>query len=290
MGDSSSTKISVKKPELDMQGQKSSLWLVKVPAYVAEKLATAKTGDAVGTLSITADPSKQGKKSINVTLSADTKANDPTAFTLEPLAAADDQELLSFTNDREKNSFTLHGNVTKKLFLKPKDDSKYRQMIRDRGKSALPSKSTHEADMASVLQARASSHIIDFIPPAYAELKRRRLETGGKSAEGSAGGSSGTPVDMDALRSKLFQCFESNSRQSMKDLIAHCKGVQGFTRERELRGLLDHYARYQSKGMYRGFWELKAEYQGNSSADPSTSNSSSTAVSAGATSSSSSKM
>lgn len=259
----SNAKSSTKKPELDMQGRKSSLWLVKVPSYVAEKLATSKTGDAVGTLSITADPSKQGKKSINVTLLADTKANDPTAFTLEPLAAAEDQELLSFTSDHETHSFTLHGNVTKKLYLKPKDDAKYRQMIRDRGKSALPSKSTHEADMVTVLQARAASHIIDFIPPAHAELKRRRLETGGKSADGSSSASNATPVDMDALRSKMLHCFENNSRQSMKDLIAHCKGVQGFTRERELRGLLDHYARYQSKGMYRGFWELKAEYQGN---------------------------
>ena len=280
---SDNSKSSSKKPELDLQGRKSSLWLVKVPSYVAEKLSTAKTGDAVGTLSITADPSKQGKKSINVTLLADTKANDPTAFTLEPLAAADDQELLSFTNDHETRSFTLHGNVTKKLFLKPKDDPKYRQMIRDRGKSALPSKSTHEADMASVLQARAASHIIDFIPPAHAELKRRRLETGGKSTDGSSSASNTTPVDMDALRSKMLQCFETNSRQSIKDLIAHCKGVPGFTRERELRSLLDHYARYQSKGMYRGFWELKAEYQCSSAATTSSTND----VAAGASSSSS---
>jgi hypothetical protein len=261
---------SVKKPMLHkLEATNNSLWLVKVPSFVASKLATAKSGNVVGSLSITKDPTKKGGKAININILSEASDTATTPFTLEEppefdktkaTTSADDKpSIMSFTYDKSSDEYSVHGSVTKSLFLKPQDSEIYRKYLRERGKSALPSKATKEADIQSVLQAKSSSHIIDFIPPAHAELKKKRQESSLKGVDGA------TPLDSDALKAKMFQCFAHNPRQSLKDLIAFCKDVAGFTRERDLKFILEQYANYHQKGMYKGQWELKVEYQGATS-------------------------
>jgi hypothetical protein len=252
----------IKKSELNMEAIDSSLWLVKIPHFVADRLGSLEEDQTVGALSINAvppsAPGQKASKRISVSLLAN-EDGDPTEFTLEELSTATDTQMMAFAYDQPSNEFTVQGQVTKKLVLKPEDSVAYRQLLKRR--STQDRKMTQAANPEDILTTRASSNVIDFIPPVRAEMKRKAIEQeyAAKKSKVAMGG-----VDYEMLRSKLFEAFAINKRQSLKDLLAMCKDVPGLTREKEVKDLLESYAKYHSKGPYRSFWELKPEFQDHS--------------------------
>jgi hypothetical protein len=60
-----------------------------------------------------------------------------------------------------------------------------------------------------------------------------------------------------------------NEKQSLKDLLALCHAgaaaAKVAIRDEEVKETLKEFARYNSKGMYKSFWELKPEFKDHSS-------------------------
>jgi hypothetical protein len=68
--------------------------------------------------------------------------------------------------------------------------------------------------------------------------------------------------DMQALlRGRVFEAFEKNDRLTFKEILSSCSTVPGFSNPADLRDLLEQYGKYNHRGTYKHFWELKAEFR-----------------------------
>ena len=59
----------------------------------------------------------------------------------------------------------------------------------------------------------------------------------------------------------MFEVFAQNEHNTFKDLVTICKDTPGYTKEKDLKDMLENYAMYHSKGPWRGFYELKPEFK-----------------------------
>jgi hypothetical protein len=251
------TKSDKKRKELSLNAKDQTLWLVKVPDFVAEKWASSSSDDILGSLSYSVTQSNQPNmppsKKINVSLTQteEEKINniDVNNFTLEDIVSSGDQ-MMAFSVNSETDAYGVQGQITKNLLLKPVGTNNYRNLVRDRGvqirKNTLV---VSTADQRNAMSSGAG-HIVDFIVP---PTQRRYLNKAG-TLEG---------YDSEKLRGKLFEAFNACEQQGFKEIIEFCKDISGFTKdkEKELKEQLEIYAFYWGKGKHRGKWELKSEYK-----------------------------
>lgn len=267
---------NVKEKVVNIDLLEQSLWLVKVPQFVAHKWSTAQHDEMVGSLSITSKAGGFGKKptkQLNIDLepSGDHLSNGPTQFTLEEInpTGSSSDSFIAFSNDSD-GLFSIDGKVTKNLTLRPKASTEYLQLVRERGLTKITSRrEATVADAAEVERAAMQSHTVPFITSDRMEFKRKaaaeKAFAASKRLASAIGSGMAIPaaaeLDIEALKSKMFEAFEQKDRLVFKDLIAFCSDVEGFTKERDLRDLLDEYAVYHRRGPYKQFWELKPEYR-----------------------------
>ena len=263
---------------LNIDSYSNSLWLVKVPSYIAEKWSNCVNGESLGLLTIA--NSEQGKK-IFVSLNEDanntsSNRNRPSAtvneFVLDEFSNNDSnqQHLIAFdynnptdvvsntnttnsvgTTGNVSSSYIMKGQVTKRSILKPKNklSTEYKKLVTNRN---LKASTHHESVIAPIydLETRTNaSHVVDFIPPASvtagsggaADLKRKlnqqqsetlRQMKSSNTNESSSSSSiaaatamtSITAINPNAtLRSRFFDAFTLNSKQSLKELIIYCQ-------------------------------------------------------------------
>lgn len=131
---------------LNLDSCTDSVWLIKVPQFVAEEWASVKSGEVIGNLG------HRGKNTLVINLT--TTADIPTEFTLEDrsalaavrqrlegdpknemlqreLATLSEQnavgDLHVFSEDIEKGTFSIDAKITKQLNLEPnREAEKYR--------------------------------------------------------------------------------------------------------------------------------------------------------------------
>ncbi len=259
--------------ELDISSANQSLWLVKIPQFVAEQWTHSRNNEIIGSLKITMKPSGPNlppTKQLAVKLINGTDAQCPDDFTFEEVAksAANTDSFISFSSSNDtKGGFSIDGRVTKNLLLKPQGTKEYRHLIRSRGINKITSRrETHVADAVDVQRAQNQSHTVEFITSEKNELKRKNLEVRGNSSAAKAARLAGVPssseADMNALKTKVFEAFEMSEKLTLKDIAAYCQNVSGY-KEKDLREILDEYAKYTSKGTFKTLWELKADYRDN---------------------------
>ena len=251
---------------LNLSTKNQSLWLVKVPTFVAERWATAESEELLGSLSINSvalKPNAPPVKQITVKLTND--RSEPEEFTLEELSTSDFQQLMAFKFFEKSDSFAVQGQVSKNLSLKPKDTRQYREIVRERGIKATTRQETQHCTEEDVYNGKSGSNTVDFIPPAHAELKRKTQEMQYANKMGRT-----TVLDVSDLRNKVFESFAMKEKYTLKELLAICKDVPGFSKEKELRDLLENYGKYHAKGPYQRFWELKLEYRDHAQPIPAT--------------------
>lgn len=70
--------------------------------------------------------------------------------------------------------------------------------------------------------------------------------------------------DTNALRSRVFESFALKEKQVFKEIFEFCQGVEGLTKESDLRDILAQYTKYTSRGAYKHLYELKPEYRDHS--------------------------
>lgn len=248
---------AVTEKHLNLSTKNQSLWLVKIPTFVAERWMNAQSEDLLGSLSINSvvKPNSAPVKQITVKL-ANEKA-ETEEFSLEELSASEFQQLIAFKFHEKSDTFSVQGQISKNLTLKPKDTRQYRDIVRERGIKATTRQETQHVSEEDVYHGKSGSNTVDFIPPAHAELKRKAQE----QQYANKMGRNTTILDMSDLRNKVFEAFAVKEKYTLKELLTICKDVPGFARDKDLRDLLENYGKYHVKGPYQRFWELKLEYR-----------------------------
>mmetsp|Transcript_66257 Transcript_66257/g.130390 ORF Transcript_66257/g.130390 Transcript_66257/m.130390 type:complete len:295 (-) Transcript_66257:26-910(-) len=251
---------------LNLDAKDQPLWLVKIPTFVAEKWATMNNDDVLGSMSISlksAGPNKPPTKQLNVKLTQGPSDNGPDSFTLEELKSS--SSMVALSADPAKG-FSLDGKITKKMVLKPQINDEYRRLVRERALANVANrKEIGVANMKEIERTSTQSHTVEFISSDRMELKRKAAaEKGLQSNKMSRlGGSADESEVTTALRSRVFEAFEKSDRLTFKDILSFCSDVPGFTKEQDLRDLLEQYGQYNYRGTYKHFWELKQEFKDN---------------------------
>jgi hypothetical protein len=263
---------------LDANGLNQQLWLVKLPAFVAEQWSSAKHDDVLGTFMIGMVPPKNGKpasKQLMVKLKPGAGENGvskgPDSFTLDEIGAnavssSKDagltDSMVAFSNDAKAEEFSINGKITKSLVLRPQHNSDYSNLVHDRSLQKLANRrEVKTANFESLQKAADQNYTVEFITSSKVDMKVKI----------------GEDLDRSTLKSKIFEAFEKSQLLSLKEIIDYCKGVKGFSNEKDLKLLLKDYAVYNTHSINRGFYQLKSEYHSKllTSTSSSTSNSTS---------------
>lgn len=272
---------------LDISLKDQSLWLVKIPQFVAEKWATMENEDILGSFSVTASSSQPNKKQLSIKLNNDHISSTspsspfPTEFSLEEIGkdakGGDDFYALTTTETTEgEPKFSFDGKITKNLLLKPKDTSTYHEFLRDRKeKTRLKNrKETMLADSRDIHRASLQPQVIDLVTSEREEMKKkRRMDNQNLLPAFTPDTAGGLVTSISYVRNRIFNAFAVNEKQSLKDILALCHAgataAKVTFRDEEVRETLKEYARYNSKGMFKSFWELKPEFRDHSSSSSS---------------------
>lgn len=149
------------------------------------------------------------------------------------------------------DQFSILGQVTKTLLLKPKDSrGEYRQVVREKQALEQIRHTTRAADPNKVLMAtrpinNGTLKIEKVVPTAISKSTRDKHE----------------PVDPAKLRSRVLQEFQKTDRLTVREIMASLSRDLPGTQEKDLRSQLDTFALYTNQGVNRGTWELKNEYK-----------------------------
>jgi len=274
-----SNKRKVEKLGLNLQGKDQQLWLVKVPSFVAKKWSnTAQHDEIVGFLTnqTIVGPNQKLLKKMEIKLNdnnnneEDEEDDDPASkvneFTLEAIPFDKDGQLLAFShtdnnnnnnnnNNNDNESYALLGNITKKLDMKPRGTAQYREIIKHRTITAEMKKETKSTDhQLFTKNSDVAKYVVDFRLPKTEFKKNQLIEKRRKECANDM-------AQSDSLRSLIFEVFAQNEHNTLKDIITICKDQPGYTKDKELKDMLDNYAFYHSKGTWRGFYELKPEFK-----------------------------
>ena len=295
---------------LNTEAKDQSLWLVKIPHFVASEWSKLKNNDVLGSLTIklasqsnlsnsngkiSKDSSNSKIKQLCINLNyqeiesdklnangrIDTKkyvnneernkqveriVTYPKDFTLEEVQKSTGDAFYGFSSsDGTDSKFTIDGRVTKNLILKPAEMNTYNKLVRERSLQ-VKLNSRHEtsiADAHDIHQASIQSQNVEFISTDRSELKRKAAldgKTANKMLKGNNSDSNESSLTT-TLRSKVFEIFLIDERQTYKDILMYCKDIPNFTREDELKVILNKYTKYNRKGIYRSFYELKPEFK-----------------------------
>lgn len=275
---------------LNTDDKNKSLWLVKVPTFVSENWVNIQKNNGnnlLGTMKIINN--NQGKVT-------SIKLNDDSEFTLEDLTS--DPNMLVFSNTNKKNNvnhddldeadikdinnkankkkektipkYTIVGKITKHMALKPVLNARYQEILRQRNDASHTTRTT-SAVSDSVHNKVTDDTSMDFVPPVYAENKRRLSEMKQNSKK-TYRNSNGQVIEPDnkILTDCLLSCFATNDKVTLKEILTHCNTttysdsahkVGDLFTEREIKDNLLKYATYLSKGMYKHYYELKSDYK-----------------------------
>jgi len=249
-----------KRQKLNIEGGNKSLWLVKVPVFVAQKWSYTENvdenghkikrenGDNLGSMRIVG---KDSDKKTIITL------EDGFELTLEDLGS--NPNMLVFNND-EDGGYSVSGKITKNMALTPKDTPQYRALLRNRAVKATERVTVTAVD-ESINSTLAENSTMEFVPPIYTENKRKsqELKQSRKAQNISA------PADKTMLTNCILSAFSSSEKMVFKELVAtvqksHPKIFDIYT-EKELKDELTKYATYSAGGVFKHHWQLKADYR-----------------------------
>jgi hypothetical protein len=241
--------IEINNKNLNANNSDQVLWLVKLPDFLAEALATANQDDVLGSVAIKANSSAPGGKQMMIKLDSNKFSDVPDQYILHESKSSSisaGESMFAFNIDNEQSQFVIDGKVTKSFYVTSDKSADYRRATTKGEKKTNILIEEGDIDLQR-------PRLIESISHTRTELKRK------------AASKSSVPLDVPALKSKIFEAFEKEPVLPFKVLLDFCKNVPGLVREDDLRNELEKYARYNKQGAYRGCWSLQSQYRTSSS-------------------------
>ena len=247
----SDTRIpSRKEPEKKLLGTQdagSSLWLLKIPNYIAERWANNEPNDILGNLGVTSvndttmgPPTKKIKLKLLSGSDADKQTVDD--FIVEELKGG--PQLFAFSYNDSTESFSVSGKVTKNCTLMPENVNTYGTVQTEIARLELARRPQVVRIDQRALRSDPST-VVPFILP---------IVEGKKSAGSSA--VSSMAAEKTEIMETLFGAFKKEPHLTLKELQQVCS-----CSEQDLRPLLTSYCVYNKKGSFKFYYELKPEFK-----------------------------
>lgn len=235
-------------PDLDCTGAKHSVWLVKVPKYVATKWMES-DGGPVGkmrimsnfgrtqvTFSLDESLAKQGSKKESLSsIPVDHK------FSMQGMG---NQTLAVFSRSNGPGGLekrALEGRVVQKADCRPQGGKEYMQLKMSQIVSATkPTRTVQRLNHAVRNVYKPVSQIREEVSNA-----KRKKEAGKRSRE-----------DKEIVMERLFKAFEKHQYYTIQDLEKVTEQPTAYLKE-----IMKEIGTYNSTNPHKNMWELKPEYR-----------------------------
>lgn len=248
----------VKRRRLNQDKGEQSLWLVRLPAEVAEKWSSAQHSDVLGTASIKV--ANTNTKQLEVTL------NDGRVYTIDEqnsgssIAGADAPQSFFVFSEHEKStekSFSLEGKVTKRCLLRARDPNQRRSSIASM--SALPSNLKNRQltqDAIREKQAQQMNHSFSNHLAPIASDGTDLIDMGKAQPMKTL-----SEQEILIVENEVLQAFKSAVALSAKELFVRVKQRLPNISEPLLKPYIKRIADYNESGRNHGLWQLKPEFR-----------------------------
>lgn len=219
------------------------VWLVKVPDYLAERLANLEEeGEELGTVKATPNPGG-GPANVKLILSPTGPCGDlPLEYSLQ--LSRCEQTMHIFCEDFMGRALMVEGRVEQECQLKPVLSEQYREVMRRRDEAANKPKrsikvveSATESLLGMVPHVREQEMLLKKKKRYEPELRKERLPK-------------------EEVTDILFRAFERIPHWTFKALVDHCQQPSSY-----LKDILSEIAIYNGRGPYKNLYELKPEYK-----------------------------
>lgn len=238
-----------KRQRLVQEGGNQTLWLVRLPVDLAREWNSARHDEVLGSLNIRPSAENKTGKQLEVVTEGGRGV-----FVMDDLSAANTQENLFAFSENDKAGFALNGKITKRLVLRPKDDSRARVL----SGPALLTKSRLLS--ASELHSKQQQNRI--LPTPSIDAASAGASISSSSAAASASATAAAAVDKSAVMEEVLAAFHSAQQAlSLHELYLRCKAKHAGLAESDLRDILKRYANYHQRGTQKGLWELRPEFK-----------------------------
>lgn len=229
---------------IDMSSANRRVWLVKVPDYLAERLEQLDE-DGVDLGVVRATPSGPNQPAqVKLLLSPQGPCSDlPLEYTLQ--LAKCDQSMHVFCEDLAGNALMIEGKVEQDCQLKPILNDQYREVMKQRDEQANRPRRT--VQVVDVMEEKVRMGVLPSVSEAEMLARRKRRYEPEQRKE---------RLPRDEVMDIVFRAFERTPHWSFKALIDHTQQPSAYLKE-----ILTDIAIYNTRGPYKGLYELKAEYK-----------------------------
>lgn len=229
---------------VDTSSANRRVWLVKVPDYLADRLAELdEDGLDLGVVRATANPSG-GPAQVKLILASNGPCGDlPLEYALQ--LSKCDQTMHLFCEDLAGRALMVEGKVEQECQLKPVLNDQYREVMRRRNEQANKPRRT-----VQVVDPIADNIHLGHIPhvkEAEMLLKRKRRYEPETRRE---------RLPKEEVTDILFRAFERMPHWSFKALEQHTQQPAAYLKE-----VLDEITTYNTRGPYKNLYELRPEYK-----------------------------
>lgn len=220
------------------------VWLVKVPDYLAERLADLEE-DNLELGVVRATPSAGGgPANVKLILSSAGPCGDlPLEYSLQ--LGKCDQTMHLFCEDLAGRAVMVEGKVEQECQLKPVLNEQYRDIMRKRNEHAnKPKRSVQMVDSTTDhIQMGLIPHVSEY---EMLMKKKRRYEPELRKER----------LPREEVLDILFRAFERLPHWTFKALVDHTQQPSSY-----LKDLLGEIAIYNTRGPYKNLYELRPEYK-----------------------------
>ncbi|CAH0386332.1 unnamed protein product [Bemisia tabaci] len=242
--------------ELDVSHADKTVWLVKVPKYIANRWEKAPGNIEVGKLKIAKTSVPGGKTQVTLNLSESVmllaepgEKPIPRQHRLD-VSQVTRQTLGVFSHYTPKpdsdaivpetEKLVLEGRISQKLECRPYADTTYMKLkVESIRKAMEPTRKVMRLDRVVQNYKPVSNHKnnIEYMEKKKAEGKKAR-------------------DDKESVMEMLFAAFEKHQFYNLKDLVQITKQPPNYLKE-----ILNDIGNYSIKAPHRCMWELKPEYR-----------------------------
>lgn len=243
-----------KRRRLNQDKGEQSLWLVRLPAELAEIWSSAQNSDVLGTASVKIV--NTGTKQLEVCLS------DGRVYTIEDQGSASGADaphsFFAFSEQERgvEKSFSLEGKVTKRCLLRAKDPSQRRSSVASM--SALPTNVKNRQltqDAIREKQTQQQMHSTAHQPTLIATEESELMDIGRAQPMKSLSEQETSIVD-----NEILLAFKVAASVSARELYVRVQKRIPNISEPLVKERLKRVADYNESGRNHGQWQLKRQY------------------------------